>query len=136
MLAISKTHGYKPVTIPDATTFMLKSLEQAGFAAATADLNGILRSSNGGFAELLGWNNADLSGIAIGDLFHPDDSDTVGKWMKPVIARHARVSKLEHRMLNKNGQVSLMRLTVSEHSTGGAPGLLILLENIYFRASR
>jgi PAS domain S-box-containing protein len=109
--------------------------EWAGTGLVVATLDGRLMACNPAFQKMLGYSAAELRGVNIADLSHPDDRERCEKMWQELLVGKRDTIQTEKRFLDKGYQViwcSVM-FTVVRHSPVRPAFVVGVVEDISLR---
>src|SRR5262245_7164164 len=99
-----KKKANRGVLFPRSDALLRNLIENAAVATFLADAKGKVRYANPAFADLLGYEPAELIGLGMKDLIHPDDFETAKVQAGVLVERKDGGYLAERRYLRKNGE--------------------------------
>ncbi|MCL5108219.1 MAG: PAS domain S-box protein, partial [Chloroflexi bacterium] len=94
---------------------------QAAIGMALTDPRGRFLDTNPAFQAMLGYSGAELAGMLVDDITHPEDTVRESQLVRTVLTGQADHCQMEKRYIRKSGDVMRARLTVSM-VRGKSPG--------------
>jgi PAS domain S-box-containing protein len=106
--------------------------DAAGFGISTTDTQGRLLECNQKWAEFLGYTVAELAGVRVADLTHPDDQELTQGYLKALSAAAIGSYVQEKRYLRKDGEVvwGLLSATAIRDAGGAVQSLIGIVADI------
>ena len=99
-----------------------RTFELAGSGLAHVDLDGRFIRVNRRLCEMFGYSEAELVGMLVKDLSHPEDRDAVDERRKKLITGEVETLRLEKRYLRKDGGTLWMNVAIAmERDAAGRP---------------
>src|ERR1700757_2940795 len=99
-----------------------RTFELAGSGLAHVDLDGRFIRVNRRLCEMFGYSEAELVGMLVKDLSHPEDRDAVDERRKKLISGEVETLRLEKRYLRKDGRTLWMNVAIAmERDAAGRP---------------
>jgi len=99
-----------------------RTFELAGSGLAHVDLDGRFIRVNRRLCEMFGYSEAELVGMLVKDLSHPEDRDAVDERRKKLITGEVETLRLEKRYLRKDGATLWMNVAIAmERDAAGRP---------------
>src|SRR5207248_7724352 len=99
-----------------------RTFELAGSGLAQVGLDGRFLRVNRRLCEFLGYSEAELVGMQVKDISHPEDRDSVDERRKQLIAGEIDTVRLEKRYLRKDGAAVWAGIAIAlERDSAGRP---------------
>src|SRR5207302_1815411 len=99
-----------------------RTFELAGSGLAQVGLDGRFLRVNRRLCEFLGYSEAELVGMQVKDISHPEDRDSVDERRKQLIAGDIDTVRLEKRYLRKDGATVWASIAIAlERDSAGRP---------------
>ena len=99
-----------------------RTFELAGSGLAHVGLDGRFIRVNRRLCEMFGYSEAELVGMLVKDLSHPEDRDAVDERRKKLITGEVETLRLEKRYLRKDGGTLWMNVAIAmERDAAGRP---------------
>ncbi|MEG4808784.1 PAS domain S-box protein [Microcoleus sp. F8-D3] len=106
--------------------------ERAAIGMVVATLEGVAIATNPAFQAMLGISEAELRGVGLDDLAHPEDAQTSRQLRQQLAAGSREAYQIEKRYLHKDGSIRWGRLSASviDSSQGTPQFILEMVEDI------
>jgi len=99
-----------------------RTFELAGSGLAQVDLDGRFMRVNHRLCEMFGYSEAELVGMSVKDLSHPEDRDAVDERRRKLIAGEVNTLHAEKRYLRKDGSTVWVHVAIAmERDASGEP---------------
>lgn len=111
---------------------MRNVFDYANMAMVVTDLESRTIRANNAFAEMFGYTQAEVPGLSMIDLTHPDDRAATESRLKSLLAGKVRSLQIEKQYLHKNGQViwSLASISLIRDAQGRPLQYIAQLQDI------
>ena len=97
----------------DGATRARAVFEWAGVGLVVTMLDGRLVACNPAFQDMVGYSTAELRGVNIADLSHPDDRERCQKMWRELLSGESHAVQIEKRFLDRGGQVIWCSVTIT-----------------------
>jgi PAS domain S-box-containing protein len=99
-----------------------RTFELAGSGLAQVDLEGRFMRVNRRLCEMFGYSEAELVGMAVKELSHPDDREAVDERRRQLIAGEVKTLHVEKRYQRKDGRTVWVHVAIAmERDANGQP---------------